>query len=165
MSLSDRSRRGALAALLTATLSLAACGFTPAYAPNGAANSLQNAVLTFEPDTRQEYLLVQRLEERLGRPVSPTYALDVALTIESTGTAQSGGATRSQITGKATFALKRIGTKVILTEGRVETFTGYSTTGSTVSERAARSAAEERLMVILADQIVDRLILAAPDLP
>ena len=144
---------------------MAACGFTPAYGPNGGAAVLQNAILVNAPDTRLDFLAVRRLEERLGRASSPSYALDVGITTDSVGTAQSGGATREQITGAAVYALKQIGTDTVLTEGRVEAFTGYSTTGSTVSERAARADAQERLMVILADQIVDRLILAAPDLP
>ena len=49
-----------------------------------------------------------------------------------------------------------------VTSGTVDSFTGYSATGSTVATRAARADAEERLTTILADQIVTRLIAAAP---
>ena len=50
----------------------------------------------------------------------------------------------------------------VVTQGNVGGFTGYSATGSTVATTAARTDAQDRLMVILADQIVTRLIAAAP---
>ncbi|HCQ58330.1 MAG TPA: hypothetical protein DIU10_10575, partial [Sulfitobacter sp.] len=51
----------------------------------------------------------------------------------------------------------------IVTSGKVESFTGYSATGTTVATRAAELDAQERLMVILADLVVSRLY--AADLP
>ncbi len=144
---------------------MASCGFTPAYGPQGGAARLQNAVLVRAPDTPLAYLLTRRLEERLGRAASPAYALDYTLRTRTAGTADSGGSTRQQITGSATWSLKQIGTTIVLAEGRAENFTGYSNTGATVSETAARDDARERLMTILADQITDQLILSATDLP
>ncbi|MGR3501946.1 LPS assembly lipoprotein LptE [Pseudaestuariivita sp.] len=150
---------------MSALATLTACGFTPVYGPTGAASFLQGNVLTDAPASRLDYLLVRRIEERLGRANGPAYTLSVEISTDSIGIAQSGGATRAQLTGTAAYALKAIGTGAVLTDGTVESFTGYSTTGSTVSERAAQLDAQERLMTILADQIIDQLILAAPDLP
>ena len=45
-----------------------------------------------------------------------------------------------------------------LGSGVVNSFTGYSATASTVVTLAAQRDAEERLMVILADQVVARLL-------
>lgn len=45
-----------------------------------------------------------------------------------------------------------------LTGGKVESFTSYSATGSTVAGLAAEEDAAFRLMRILADQIVTRLL-------
>ena len=52
-----------------------------------------------------------------------------------------------------------------LLTGTVENFSGFSTSDSTVATRAARQDAEERLSIMLADQIVTRLIASAPGLP
>jgi LPS-assembly lipoprotein len=43
----------------------------------------------------------------------------------------------------------------------VNSFTGYSATGTTVSAQAARQDAEKRLMVILGDLLIDKLIATA----
>jgi LPS-assembly lipoprotein len=43
----------------------------------------------------------------------------------------------------------------------VDSFTSYSATGSTVAGLTAKEDAGRRLMVILADQIVARLMVAA----
>jgi LPS-assembly lipoprotein len=47
----------------------------------------------------------------------------------------------------------------------VQSFTAYSATGSTVAGLAAEEDAATRLMRILADQIVARLIAASASLP
>ena len=53
----------------------------------------------------------------------------------------------------------------VLLSGNVDSFTGYSATGTTVATRAAERDAYERLMTILADQIVTRLEAGAGALP
>ena len=68
---------------------------------------------------------------------------------------------RFEIVGSADYTLTGPDGAVV-TQGNVGGFTGYSTTGSTVATTAARTDAQDRLMVILADQIVTRLIAAAP---
>ena len=59
--------------------------------------------------------------------------------------------------GAADFTLVEAGTGRTITTGRVEDFVGYSATGTTVATVAAQRDAQERLMTILADQIVLRL--------
>jgi len=48
--------------------------------------------------------------------------------------------------------------QTVLTRGTLSNFTSYSTTGSTVSTRAAEIDAEERLARALADEMVTRLL-------
>ena len=52
-----------------------------------------------------------------------------------------------------------------IADGRHETFTSYAATGSTTATQAAETDATTRLSVALADMIVSRLLLLAPDLP
>jgi LPS-assembly lipoprotein len=58
------------------------------------------------------------------------------------------------------FALRDLTTGQIVTSGTVENFTGYSATGTTVATLASAQDAQERLMRILAEQIIARLYAA-----
>lgn len=146
---------------------LAGCGFTPAYGPKGGAMALQNRILVDEPNSRDSYALVRQLEHRLGRTNAPRFGLSVSLGTSEEGLAytQDATITRYDVVGKATFALRDLETGRVLTTGSVDSFTGYSTTGSTVATLAAEKDASERLMILLADKITSRLLAAASSLP
>ena len=150
--------------LLLAPLALSACGFVPAYGPGGAATALRGQVTTAEPQDRNAYDLVARLEERLGRAATATWRLDYTITTDRIGVAitAANAVTRYNVTGAADWSLVTLADGTIAAKGRVESFTSYSTTGSTVATLAAETAASTRLMQILADQIVTRLTAAAP---
>ncbi|WP_371061035.1 LPS assembly lipoprotein LptE [Rhodosalinus sp. 5P4] len=162
MSWSDR-RSFVLAACAAA---LAGCGFAPVYAPGGGASRLQGQVAFSAPGTRAGFDLRARLEERLGVATAGRYALDVVPSVrsEGLGSTRDGRTSRFQLVGSAAFTLSDAEGGTVLAEGEVDGFTGYSTTGSIVATEAARRDAETRLMRLLADRIVDRLLLAAPDL-
>ena len=64
----------------------------------------------------------------------------------------------------ARICIRRVAASVSAARGRVESFTSYSATGSTVATLAADTDAATRLRQILADQIATRLIAAAPGL-
>ncbi len=151
--------RAFLAAL--ALLALTACGFAPVYGPGGAGTQLQNAVMVQAPETRDAFLVTRRVEERLGRAGSAArYALDLSVTSSEQGLAvdSQGNITRYNLLGQAQFALRDTGTGQTVMSGTVDNFTGYSATGSTVATLAAARDAQERLMTILADQIIARLL-------
>ncbi|MGL4237677.1 LPS assembly lipoprotein LptE [Tabrizicola sp.] len=153
--------------ILLAPLALAACGFTPAYAPGGAATKLVGTVWAQDPTDKNAFDLVERLEERLGRPENIRYDLTYSIATEAVGV---GFTTDNQITrfnlkGVIDYSLTERGTGTRVTGGRVQSFTAYSATGSTVAGLAAEEDAAYRLMRILADQIVARLIAASADLP
>lgn len=165
------SRRGALA-LLTA---LPACGFTPAYGPGGAAQGLWGAISVDAPADEDGYVLVRRLEERLGRASAPRYrlAIDIRLTEEGLGVTPDQEITRYRLRGQLDFRLLELGGEAELASGELRSFTSYSApvfsatrgsiAGNPVSVLTAERDAHGRLMVSLADRLVDRLIATAPD--
>jgi LPS-assembly lipoprotein len=153
--------------ILLMPLALAACGFTPALAPGGAATALLGTVYVQDPTDKNGFDLVERLEERLGRPESPRYDLAYTITTETVGV---GFTTDNQITrynlkGAIDYTLTDRASGTRVAGGRVQSFTAYAATGSTVAGLAAEEDAGLRLMRILADQIVTRLIAASATLP
>lgn len=157
MSWSDRRT------LLFGLAALAGCGFQSAYGPQGGAAALSGRIATTAPTDKVAFDLVARLEDRLGRPQAPLFTL--AYTIRTkplgVGIAPDGAITRYTLTGGVDWRLLEAATGVERLSGRAESFTSYSTTGSTVAGLAAEEDAATRLMRILADQIVTRLIAEA----
>ncbi|WP_226779819.1 LPS assembly lipoprotein LptE [Oceaniglobus trochenteri] len=165
------SRRSLLAVLAA----LPACGFTPAYGPGGAATGLRGAIAIDEPSDEEGYYLVRRLEERLGTGAAAEYRLSASLAIrqDGLGITPDQEITRYRIRGELTWALRHIARDEVVADGRTSNFTAYSApvfddtrgsvAGNTVSVITAERDARERLMTILADQLVSRLIATAPD--
>lgn len=163
--MSSSDRRTFLLGL--AALPLAACGFTPAYGPAGGATRLRGRIAVQNPVTREDFTFVSRFEQRLGRAQAPAY--DLAFTLEATR--ESGGitaaneTTRYTLQGKATYTLADRASGARVTGGTVRAFTSWSATGTTVAGLAAEDDAARRLAVMLADQVITRLIAATPTLP
>jgi len=159
--MSSSDRRKFLTLLIAAPLG--ACGFAPVYAPGGAGLALRDRVLVAAPDTRLGFVLVSRLEERLGRPGAADFALDYTLETSETGLAITGAndITRINITGTASFTLTDLATNELVITDSVSTFAAYSTTGTSVATASAERDAEDRLMTALADQMVSRLLTAS----
>ncbi|ATG37243.1 MULTISPECIES: LPS assembly lipoprotein LptE [Phaeobacter] len=156
-------------AALAAAFLVAACGFTPVYAPGGTGSALYGVVTVQAPETigatddTDAYFLVQNLETRLGRGGGADYALDLKLRTQSEGQAITADneITRYSIVGQAAYVLTRQSDGAIVASGDVENFTGYSATGTTVETLAGERDAHRRLMVILADQITTELLSTA----
>ncbi len=153
--------------LLLAPLALAACGFTPAYAPGGGADKLLGTIWVQDPTDKNGFDLVERLEERLGRPEDIRYDLGYRITTEAVGVGitTDNQITRYNLKGVVDWTLTERATGARIAGGRVQNFTAYSATGSTVAGLAAEEDAAFRLMRILADQIVARLIAESARLP
>ncbi|MDA7966760.1 LPS assembly lipoprotein LptE [Ruegeria sp.] len=153
--------------LLLMPLALAACGFEPVYAPGGSGSALFGRVAVSEPNTTDSFMLVQNLEQRLGRSAQSgdEFGLDVNVSTVTRAAAitTTNETNRYTIDGRANYTLRSNETGQVLASGTVTDFVGYSAAGSTVSTLADERAAKERLMVILSDQIVTRLY-AAPGL-
>lgn len=154
-----------IALALGAGLMLGGCGFAPAYGPDGAARDLLGRVEVDPPGSREEFELVARLEERLGRPRAARYRLSFRVEIVEEGQAisRTNETNRYQVIGAASYALRDRETGKDLASGRVRGFTAYSATGTAVASVASRRDARARLMRLLADRIVTRLIATAPE--
>ncbi len=79
--------------------------------------------------------------------------------------AADNSTTRYNVIGTLSYELKDGPSGIVLNNGKVDSFTSYSATGSTVTTQAARRDARERLVNILTDLVIVRLEAAAADLP
>ncbi|EKE44284.1 secreted periplasmic protein [Oceaniovalibus guishaninsula JLT2003] len=162
-------------AILLGLLALPACGFTPVYGPGGVAEGLRGQIAVAPPRDEPGYAFVRQLEDRLGRPADARYDLtsDIRLDRQGLGITTDQETTRFQIDGEATYRLADRATGAIVASGEVSNFTAYSApvvapgrasiAGNTVSVQVAEADAVERLMTILADQLVARLLATAAD--
>lgn len=147
-------------AILALPLVLAACGFTPAFGPNGPATDLRGAVAVADTSTRNGFEFIKRIEERLGRPEVARYDLEYKIATEtvSLGITPDGSITRYNLLGSVTWELKDRADVAMRASGVEQNFTAWSATGVTIAAVNAETDANARLMRILADQIVARLI-------
>lgn len=153
------NRRTLLTAL--AALPLAACNFQPVYGPGGAGSVIRDQIRVASPNSRLEFALVARLEDRLG--TGPSYDLDYALTTTQRNVAidVTESINRINLVGSLSFTVRAVGSGATVQSGEVSTFTSYATTGSPVATESARRDAQDRLVVALADQLVTQLIAGA----
>ncbi|MDM7459715.1 MAG: LPS assembly lipoprotein LptE [Paracoccus sp. (in: a-proteobacteria)] len=152
---------------LLGLLALGGCGLSPVYGTNGAAaGGLMGRVRPRDPETPLEFTFNRRLAERVGSDSAADLDLDyrIAVGVVAQAITTDEVITRSSLNGTADFALSdRNGAE--LTRGRVSSFTSYSTTGTTIATLAAEADARERLAVMLADQVVTRLLAVSRTLP
>ncbi len=141
-------------------LPLAGCGFRPVYGPGGAAEGLRGRVRIQPPQSQEEFQLVGRLEQRLGRPQAPRYDLNYALETREQGLSITGQQeiTRYNVIGRLDFRLVGVNDGKVISSGTLDAFTGYSASASPVATLSAQQDAHERLVVILADRLVTRLL-------
>lgn len=162
MSSSDRR-----AFLTLSALALAGCGFTPALGPGGSAESLLGQVEIDDPSDVEGFALVRALEVRLGRPEAPRYRLgaDIRISEEGVGVLPDQTTTRFNVQGRVDYRLTEIATGETVASGQVTNFTSYAATSTTVATTSARRDARDRLMAMLADQIVNDILMSARDFP
>lgn len=148
-----------------ACLLVAACGFTPVYGPTGEGNALRNRISIAEPDNRNEFDFVAQVEDRLGHVPNAPYKLSYQITTrdEGVGVTPAQETTRYNVFGTAAYQITPVGSKTPIHTGQVENFTGYSATSLIVGTQSVTRDANRRLMVVLADQVIARLIATAPD--
>lgn len=159
MWLSDR-RKFLTGLLAGGVITLAACGFSPVYAPGGTGDGLRGSVAVDAPDTSESYEFVKALEDRLDRNLSAPYRLSYKITTKTQGLGVTPAQeiTRTQIQGAVEYQVIAVGTGAVVHDGAVSNFTSYSSEGSTVSTATVERDAYRRLMVSLADQITTRLM-------
>jgi LPS-assembly lipoprotein len=145
-------------ALLAGLLAVGACGFRPVHAPGGSGAALQGRVRAADPVSRADYLFLAAFEDRLGRPDPGLYDLRYAITVDrvEAGRIQGLGATRILLTGALDYTLTQGTTQ--RAAGRVTAEAAFSTTATQLAAQMAEEDAESRLMRMLADALVTRLL-------
>ncbi len=156
LSMSSFSRRS----FCLSAVALAGCGFEPVYGTNGSAAGLRGSILADEPTDRRSFNFVEHFEKRMGRASMPKYTLAYTLNVSQTGLAISGSndITRYNVIGNAAFELKDAATGQVILKDKVNSFTSYSASDQPVSTLSAEEDAEKRLMVVLGDKIVTKLL-------
>lgn len=150
--------------LLATAAPLAACGFTPALAPGAPAAGLTGQIRADDPADADAFALVERLEERLGRPAPGArwrLSYNIATEEDRLGRARGLGDSRAQIAGSLRYQLRAAGGEAVLASGTVSQFAGYSLTSTPLANRAAEEDARRRLMRMLADALATELMATA----
>jgi LPS-assembly lipoprotein len=153
--MSSFDRRAALFGLMA----LAGCGFAPVYAPGGQGAALRGAIRAADPVTRADQQFLIAFEERLGRPNAAPLTLSYTIAQDRTGAGRIDGLGPSRMTvqGRLAYSLRRGETEVA--RGQVAASSSYSTTSTQLATLTAAEDAEARLMVLLADALVARLLI------
>lgn len=152
--------------LLLGLTALTGCGFQPVYAPGGPADGLRGRIDIAAPADEEGYALVERLEERLGLPQGADLSLtaDIFVDEEAVGFLPDGTISRYNVSGRVDWRLTRLTDDAAVLSGSERSFTSYAATSTTVATISARRDARRRLMVILADQILQDIVLRADQL-
>ncbi len=163
-----RGRRAVLRAAAAAAL-VAACGFTPLYGTGAPAARMAGRVDVAVIPGAPGFALREQLTGRLGPAATPTHRLEVTLKLQQTGVAltQQNATTRFDVLGTASYRLVPLAGGPAVLSGEVRALTGYNAPASDISVAfaalSAQQDAEERLAVLLADRILQRLALASGD--
>ncbi len=157
MSSSDRRH---VLLLMLAGLPLAACGYAPAYAPGAAATKLMDRIEMDAPTSRDAFSFVARMEDRLGRGNDPAWRMSYSISTRRVDLAvdTSGAILRYNLIGSVTWQLKDAKSGAVVATGSEQNFAGSAATDATIPAQAAEDDARQRLMVILADQVVTKLV-------
>ena len=144
--------------LLIGLMGLAGCGFAPIYGSNG---GFRGQVSYVKDESIAGFRLRERLEDRLGRSAAAQFSLKTTprSSQRAAAVASDGDTSRFNIIGTAEWSLVSLESTAVVDSGKVEAFTSYSATGSTIATQATRDDAEARLSVILADLIVSRILI------
>ncbi len=169
MWLSDRRTFLKLLAGATPAAALTACGFEPMYGDGAPARHIYGRVDVDLIPTERGYALRERLVELLGPPDIASHRLVVDLNVETDGVALTteNVTTRYEVKGEASYRLVPLdGGPSALTDS-VFAISRYSApeteTSSAYAIRAAERDANLRVTRNLAEQMVRRLALNAPD--
>ena len=151
------SRRRALLSGV-ALVALSACDMVPIYHPEGAAAQLRGAVLLRAPTNRVEFEFLRNVERRIGAPTSAVYTLeyDITLKEEKVIISNTQETQRLNIIGTLAYTLKDDAENTVAT-GQVSSFTGYASTGTVIATASAQRDAENRLIRLLSDQLLDSI--------
>jgi hypothetical protein len=147
------------------SLPLGGC-FRPMLAEDSASSAMIGRVGLPEVSDRFGYYLNDSLRDRLGRPDSETFRLEVSTRIDrgNLAIAQDNAVTRISLTATADWALFPVGATEPLLTGRAVSQSGYNSTASLFATRAAKQDIERRLARDLGERIARSLLARAGDI-
>ena len=140
---------------------LVGCSFQPAWVPkNQKAKILWERVDFNEAKNSNEYRLNRYLVSRLGKAADAELFLKYELFTDTKRSALSfdGKAFRIRIHGEVKFSLIQNGENTILLTSSVRDSAAYSDAILAVTDEASERDAYARLMVLLGDRIIDKLL-------
>jgi len=149
---------------LAALLALGGCGLQPMYAGGSSgtvASSLSSIQVAPIPE-RAGWLVRNALVDRLGGESSnPSYRLEVELDDDLTGFGIRGDSsvTRERRTLRARYRLVELSTGQVVLDATAGSDAGIDVVSSEYATVAAEQTAQERLALVVADQMTSRLAL------
>lgn len=155
------------AVLLTLTLLLSACGFSPMYGKLGNSDvqkNLNNIEIANIPDHQGQQLrnnLIDRFYHD-GRPGSPAYLLVIAPILESKtdlDLTKNASATRSQLTVATSIKLIDKRNNAILLERPINSSASYDILDSRFTTRVSEDNAEQNALEDMARQMEQQIVL------
>lgn len=140
-------------------MALVGCGFSPIKGPASQGDKFHNSVFVQAPANRVEFELVRHLEGRLGRTLNRKYDLLFMLSIDQKAAVVSAAqeTDRFSLVGTLDYSLIHANGSVIL-KATETSFTSYASTGTTLATEQSKRDAEDRLIIILGDQLNARLL-------
>ena len=138
---------------------LSACGFSHLN-NNTNPQKLLEVVSIQEPNTQNEFIFYSRLTDRFGE-FGGRYALNYSISTFSEDSALNFDGTPHRITifGSISYSLKDIKNGAVLISEKEEMHLSFSNSGSTAAVLNAERTTNEQLVVLLADKVIDRLVL------
>ena len=136
-----------VAALLTASLGLSGCGFTPLYAQQGVVSGLAS-IDVVAPDGRTGFLLRQHLDDAFAKNRGAPAAYRMNLLISEAryprGIRTDNVATRYEYVLTADYALANLPSGALAKKGRVRVELTYDSADQPYASIAAQQDAQER---------------------
>jgi len=141
---------------LVGFLTLTACGLTPIY--SGGAN--EQVFNIQAPTDRMQFELVKALETQIVHSDTAASRLSYQLSTQNVSTVVSSAQelNRFRVKGRLNYQILNADGDV-QSKGMVSAFTAYSATGSTLATDRSQRDAQDRLMVILADKLIQTITL------
>ena len=138
---------------------LSACGFSQLN-NNTNPQKLLEVVSIQEPNTQNEFIFYSRLIDRFGE-FGDRYVLNYSISTSSEDRALNFDGTPHRITivGSVSYSLKDSKNGKILISEKEEMHLSVSNSGSTAAVLNAERTTNEQLVVLLADKVIDRLVL------
>ena len=141
---------------------VAGCSFTPVFKSKQSPEYLKGKIKFPNPQNREEYILVSRLEENFGSQDKVLFKLTVSIASSKKGFGSLGNISRYNLPGTASFILTQVSTGKVIISDQVNTFTSYSASAQTLATETAERSARDRLMKALADQITTSINMKYP---